>query len=53
MRFGGVIGGRERVSLVFSHRFNNRLEKQGNAGLVRRLFDMKHSIEVMYGEVWF
>ena len=45
MRFGG----RERVSLILSHRF----EKRGNAGLVQRFFHMEFAVEVVYREVWF
>ena len=44
MRFGG----RERVSLVLSHRF----EERGNARLAW-FFDMKFAVEVVYREVWF
>ena len=51
MCFGGVLAGRVSVSLAVSHRFNHWLEKQDNAGLVRLLIDMKHLVEVMYGEV--
>ena len=53
MCFDDVIGGRERVSLVLSHRFDHWFEKRGNSRLVRLFFDMKHAVEVMYGEVWF
>ena len=50
MRFGG----RERVSLILSHRFDRWFKKRGNARLVRLVWlflSMKHAVEVVYGEV--
>ena len=49
MRFDDVIGGRISVSLALSHGW---LEVSSNERLVWLFLDMKHSIKVMYGEVW-